>query len=116
MVIKVVSLSGGMDKSGSKNPLQQLKSTDTYLRKALYSAITGISASNDDADDDGNSSSEIKYLSEDQVVRIIGIIKEKQVDLKKFLAYMNAESIEKILGTDYQKAIKALEVAKGAKK
>ena len=113
---EAIFLSGGLDKSGAKNPLQQLKSTDTYLRKALYSAITGISASNDDADDDGNSSSEIKYLTEAEAVTIISIVTDKQVDLKKFLAYMNAESIEKILGTDYQKAIQALKVAKGAKK
>jgi len=109
-----VSLSGKADGSGSKNPLQQIKSTTTYLRKATFEAITGIASSDNEADDDGNGAS--RYLTEAEVVTIISIVTDKQVDLKKFLAYMKAESIETILESDYQKAIQALKVAKGDKK
>ena len=108
-----VSLSGKADGSGSKNPLQQIKSTTTYLRKATFEAITGIASSDNEADDDGNGAS--RYLTEAEVVTIISIVTDKQVDLKKFLAYMKAESIETILESDYQKAIQALKVAKGGK-
>jgi hypothetical protein len=51
---KTVSMTGPLDTSGAKNPLQQLKSTLTYLKVATFEAVTGVVASNDD--DDGNSS------------------------------------------------------------
>ena len=39
---------------GSKNPIQQIKSTVTYLQAATFQAITGIVARAACADDDGN--------------------------------------------------------------
>lgn len=48
-----VSMSGPPDDSGKKNPLQQIKSTVTYLKIATFEAVTGI-ASADGSDDDGN--------------------------------------------------------------
>lgn len=48
------SMSGPADTSGAKNPLQQIKSTVTYLKLATYEAITGIASSEGNADDDGN--------------------------------------------------------------
>jgi hypothetical protein len=59
-----VSLSGKADGSGSKNPLQQIKSTTTYLRKATFEAITGIASSENKDDDDGNGSGTTKYIDE----------------------------------------------------
>lgn len=50
------SMSGPADGSGAKNPLQQIKSTVTYLKLATYEAITGIASSEGNADDDGNGS------------------------------------------------------------
>ena len=46
-------MSGPPDDSGKKNPLQQIKSTITYLEIATFEAVTGIAAS-DAGDDDGN--------------------------------------------------------------
>ena len=48
------SMEGPPDTSGAKNPLQQIKSTVTYLKLATYEAITGIASSEGNADDDGN--------------------------------------------------------------
>lgn len=48
-----VSLAGPPDKSGSKNPLQEIKSTLTYLEGATFQAATGIVARDACADDDG---------------------------------------------------------------
>lgn len=48
-----VSMKGPADDSGKKNPLQQIKSTVTYLKIATFEAVTGIAAS-DGGDDDGN--------------------------------------------------------------
>lgn len=49
-----VSLVGPPDTSGQKNPLQQIKSTLTYLEGATFQAITGVVARSASADDDGN--------------------------------------------------------------
>lgn len=50
-----VMLSSPPDTSGSKNQLQQIKSTITYLEGATFQAITGIVATTE-GNDDGNGS------------------------------------------------------------
>lgn len=47
-----VRLAAGMDNSGSKNPIQALGSTITYLERYTLLAITGL-ATEDQQDDDG---------------------------------------------------------------
>jgi hypothetical protein len=49
-----VTLCGPPDTSGQKNPLQQIKSTLTYLEGATFQAITGVVARSACKDDDGN--------------------------------------------------------------
>lgn len=51
---ETVTLKGPPDTSGQKNPLQQIKSTLTYLEGATFQAITGVVARSACADDDGN--------------------------------------------------------------
>jgi hypothetical protein len=53
-----VSLFGPPDTTGQKNPLQQIKSTLTYLEGATFQAITGVVARSASTDDDANSSGE----------------------------------------------------------
>lgn len=50
-----VKLKGPIDSSGTKNPLQGIKSTLTYLEGATFQAITGVVARSASTDDDGNS-------------------------------------------------------------
>jgi len=45
-----------IDTSGSKNPIQQIKSTRTYIKIETFSSVMGL-ASSEDLDDDGNSAS-----------------------------------------------------------
>jgi hypothetical protein len=106
-----VSLSGQADGSGSKNPLQQIKSTVTYLRKATFEAITGIASSDEEADDDGAGASTL--VDDKQLSTIIDMINAKGVDLAKFLTYMETDRCENILASDFAKAISGLKAAKG---
>lgn len=48
------TMSGLPDGSGSKNPLQQIKSTVTYLKLATFEAVTGMASEEGNLDDDGN--------------------------------------------------------------
>lgn len=108
------SLTAAPDPSGGKNTIQALGSTISYLQRYTLLALTGLATH--DMDDDGNSSSEVKYLTDAEKTTINGVIKDKKVDLKKFLEYMKAESVDLIKESDYQKALNALKAAKGGKK
>lgn len=48
------TMSGPADTSGQKNPLQQIKSTVTYLKIATFEAVTGVASAEGNSDDDGN--------------------------------------------------------------
>lgn len=101
-----VTLSGPPDGSGSKNPLQQRKSTITYLEKATFEGITGIMSQ--DTDDDGNTA-DLEYITESQAIDINSLIDEVKADRSKFLKYLGVESVEIIPVKLYGKATKALE-------
>lgn len=51
---ETTSMSGPPDTSGKKNPIQQIKSTITYLKLATLEAITGLASEDGGLDDDGN--------------------------------------------------------------
>ncbi len=50
-----VTAEGPPDTSGKKNPLQEMKSTRTYLRIETLEAVTGLTSSGAALNDDGNS-------------------------------------------------------------
>jgi len=110
-----VTLPGPIDTSGSKNPLQQVKSTVTYLRKATFEAITGIATSDPIADDDGNSSGPVEYINDQQYGSILDMMNAAEADEEKFLKYLKIESLEKMPLNKFNMATKALE-AKLSKK
>jgi len=60
------SLPGPADTSGSKNPIQQIGSTVTYLERYALKAALGLSATDDD---DGISATQDK-LTDDQVIEL----------------------------------------------
>ena len=112
---ETVTMEAPPDISGgnAKNPIQQIKSTVTYLRALTFEAVTGL-ATTDDAnlDDDGNAAGrgDVEYISDKQKSTIVDFINDRGVDEKKFLAFMKVESIDKILTKDYDNAIKNLKL------
>jgi len=103
-----VTLSGPIDTSGSKNPLQQVKSTVTYLRKATFEAILGIASSDAESDDDGNAAG--GNITTEQAAEITALIgKVAYVDGgKAFLNWLGVDSAATIPASDYKKAVSAL--------
>jgi hypothetical protein len=101
------SLSAAPDDSGSKNPIQAVGSTISYLERYTLLALTGLATH--DMDDDGKETGAgPQYVSVDQATELNDLIKETNSNQDKFLKYMKASSIETILAADYQKAIVAL--------
>jgi len=66
---ETVTMEAPPDVSGgnAKNPIQQIKSTITYLRAATFEAVTGLAATDDaNTDDDGNGSGDGKMTPFEQ--------------------------------------------------
>lgn len=100
-----VSLVGTPDASGSKNPLQQIKSTLTYLKLATFEAVTGIATREGNLDDDGNASGKPdEFISEDQIAELTKLIAESKTDIAKFLAIGKVESLSDITTKNFDKA------------
>lgn len=101
------TLSGGADTSGSKNAIQAIGSTLTYLQRYSLTAALGLAAS---SDDDGNSAGKAdeKFISEKQVMELRDLIIEMGVDEKKFCQVGKVDRLEDIPSANYQNAINIL--------
>ena len=102
----------------SRNAIQDIKSTFTYLRSATCEAVLGVSGTDASAaDDDGNGYGRGEYLTEDQQIEISDKIKVLYPKTpEKFLKWFGCESVEKIPAKEYGRAIGALKnIALGAK-
>jgi hypothetical protein len=102
-----VSMSGPADESGSKNKLQQIKSTVTYLKIATFEAVTGVAS--EDMDDDGNAADRLPRITEEQAANLQALIDEVKANKNAFLKYFKADSLEDIAAQAYSEAVKMLE-------
>lgn len=109
-----VSLVGTPDSSGAKNPLQQIKSTLTYLKLATFEAVTGIATKEGNRDDDGNASGTPSFITDEQVEELTALITETNTDIAKFLEIGKVESLSDITTQGFAKA-KALLLSKQKK-
>lgn len=109
-----VSLVGNPDASGAKNPLQQIKSTLTYLKLATFEAVTGIATTEGNLDDDGNASGQSSFISDEQVEELTALITETKTDIAKFLEIGSVESLSDITTRNFANA-KALLLSKQKK-
>lgn len=103
------TLSAPADDSGSKNKIQAIGSTITYLERYTLLALTGLATY--DQDDDGKTGP-IEYISKEQVKKIKDLAVELKIDKKLFLDYMGIESIEKMPKADFKKAMVAIQTKK----
>jgi hypothetical protein len=113
-----VSIKSPPDASGAKNPLQQIKSTITYLKIATFEAVTGIASSEANLDDDGNafgSRQASQSVTEQQATVILNLINEVGADTRKFCAYFKIEGVAKLPADQFTRAITSLNAKRGAK-
>ena len=102
-----VSLSGVPDTSGSKNLMQQIKSTITYLESATFQAVTGIVASDDD--DDGNGCAPRQAtITEAQALDLETMIKDTQTDKAAFLRFFKIAALADMPTAKYAEAMGTL--------
>lgn len=111
-----VKMTAPPDTSGgnSKNPIQQIKSTITYLRAATFEAVTGLTSSEATFDDDGNGAYHSNTISDEQATTINLLLEETGASKEVLLKYYGIERIEDLPAQKYAAAVKAIE--KKAKK
>ena len=94
------------DASGSKNPIQAIGSTITYLQRYTLLAATGMAVK--DQDDDGQVG-DIERVSEEQIANLEALIEEVDADRAKFLRWAKAEKLGDVQAAFYPTAVKMLE-------
>lgn len=99
------TLSGGADTSGSKNAIQAIGSTLTYLQRYSLNAALGLSASNDD---DGNASGGNGSVSDEQRIVLQDKIEEVGADIVKFCERWNIPSLSDFPQKKFDEAIQSL--------
>lgn len=105
-----VSMSATADTTGSKNHIQAIGSATTYLQRYTLLMVAGIAARGQD-DDGGRSES----VSEQRAGDLEALAEEVGADKRKFLEYMRVSSFANIPAGEYENAVKALNVKRGAK-
>ena len=94
------------DTSGSKNAIQALGSTKTYLERYTFLGVTGLAVT--DLDDDGNAAGLGPTITEEQEATISAKIKEVGADEGGFLKYLKVESLCDLPADHFAGAMKAL--------
>jgi hypothetical protein len=111
---KSVPMTGPLDSSGAKNPLQQIRSTVTYLESATFQAVTGVVSQDATLDDDGNGSSG-ETIGENQVADLEALITEVGADRTRFLKHIKVAALDEILSKNYTTVVNMLEAKRGRK-
>lgn len=110
------TLSAPADVSGSKNPIQAIGSTITYLERYSLLALTGLATY--DQDDDGVGSAQIpadvEYITDKQLNIIRDLLIELGIEKNesKFAKFLKVDSLEKLPASKYKQAISVLEAKK----
>lgn len=102
------TLTGPLDTSGSKNAIQSVGSTITYLQRYTLLSLTGLATS--EQDDDGNAATHL--INEWQIGDLRDLLKKEGKTEAKLLEYMGVEKMEMIKAADYKKAENAIKSAK----
>jgi len=99
------TLAGPADNSGSKNAIQAIGSTLTYLQRYSLIQALGLAATEDD---DGRAAGAGGTITDEQVERLQRAIMDADADLPKFLAYFKVETLADLPAKDFQRALDAI--------
>jgi hypothetical protein len=106
------TLCGPADSSGSKNAIQSIGSTLTYLQRYSLVQALGLAASNDD---DGKDASSGEFITLEQVEELVALADEVSADKEAFCRYFKVDGFANIKDKDFPRAIAALNKKRAAK-
>lgn len=105
------------DKSGSKNPIQEIKSTRTYLQSATFESIMGLASTNANINDDGNGATQgkpVEYITDAQVGQLLDMaaaiaeIEPERNAEKGLIKYLKVSSVDLIPANRFSQALSVL--------
>ena len=103
-----VTMRGPLDTSGSKNTMQALGSTTTYLRR--YTALAALGLAAVDEDDDALSAYQHPTIDDDQALVLKDLARETGLSIEKFKQrFPYAQAIDDLRPDDYPVAVKLFE-------
>jgi hypothetical protein len=105
------TLSGPPDASGSKNAIQAIGSTLTYLQRYSLVQMLGLAAADDD---DGKASHGGVTITEDQAADLVALADDVGADRAKFCKYFKVESFSALPASRFQAAVDALNAKRKA--
>jgi hypothetical protein len=106
------TLTGPADTSGSKNAIQAIGSTLTYLQRYSLVQMLGLAAA---ADDDGKAGGNVETVTQKQADDLTDLIEAHGKNRAQFLKWAKAERFEDIPATAYDACVKAIEYKAPAK-
>lgn len=109
---ETTTLSGPADTTGSKNAIQAIGSTLTYLQRYSLVQMLGLAAADDD---DGKAGGAGELITDDQAVELIDLCEAVGADRAKFLAYLKVATMGDLPAKRFEEAKQALEAKRGRK-
>jgi hypothetical protein len=99
------TLTGPVDATVGKNPIQAIGSTLTYLQRYSLVQALGLAAS---SDDDAAAAAPGGVISLEQVEQLLALADEVEADKEAFCRYFKVEGIAQLKAKDFDRAIAAL--------
>ena len=103
------TLEAPSDTTGSKNVIQAIGSTISYLQR--YTLLSALGLATSDMDNDG-ASADVEKISEKDLSNLLDLIVAVESTEGKLLKYMELEKLEDMPKSEYQKAVSGLEAKK----
>lgn len=105
---EAVTMRGPLDTSGSKNTIQAIGSTSTYLRR--YTALAALGLAAVDEDDDALSAYQHPTIDDEQALVLKDLARETGLSIDKFKQrFPYAQAIDDLRPDDYPVAVKLFE-------
>lgn len=100
-------LRAGLDSTGSKNNIQSMGSTVSYLQRYTLMAATGLAAGM--PDDDGRGGADYERITDNQAADIEALLQEVGANRVAFLSYLKIDEIEDIAAKDHEHVVRMIE-------
>ena len=104
---ETVTLGAQADTSGSKNSIQAIGSTVSYLERYTALAITGTATT--DQDDDGGTAEPPDLITAEQAANLTALLGEVKADKAAMLRWLSVESIDLIPAARFTEVCAMLE-------
>ena len=107
------SLSSSPDTSGSKNAIQAIGSTVTYLQRYTLKAALGLAASKDDDGSAAGAPVDLTPVTAEQALALRVMADEVGADIPKLCLYLRVPSLADIPADCYEQAVAVIERKRG---